>query len=65
MTPAQASIAAEKICRLAPVVPVLVVTDLAHATPLAHALVAGGGGGSAAIAFKNSFPPKPQAARLS
>ena len=42
MTPAEASIAAEKICRLAPVVPVLVVNDVAHAVPLAQALVAGG-----------------------
>ncbi|MCK0138880.1 bifunctional 4-hydroxy-2-oxoglutarate aldolase/2-dehydro-3-deoxy-phosphogluconate aldolase [Aliiroseovarius sp. F47248L] len=42
MTPQEASIAAEKICRLAPVVPVLVVDQVAHATPLAQALVAGG-----------------------
>ncbi|WP_371168760.1 bifunctional 4-hydroxy-2-oxoglutarate aldolase/2-dehydro-3-deoxy-phosphogluconate aldolase [Aliiroseovarius sp. 2305UL8-7] len=42
MTPAEASIAAEKICRLAPVVPVLVVNEVAHAVPLAEALVAGG-----------------------
>lgn len=42
MTPQEASIAAEKICRLAPVVPVLVVDDVAHAAPLAAALVAGG-----------------------
>jgi 2-dehydro-3-deoxyphosphogluconate aldolase/(4S)-4-hydroxy-2-oxoglutarate aldolase len=33
---------AAKICRLAPVVPVLVLDDLAHAAPLARALVAGG-----------------------
>ena len=30
------------ICRLAPVVPVLIVEDVAHAAPLARALVAGG-----------------------
>ncbi|MCK8462369.1 bifunctional 4-hydroxy-2-oxoglutarate aldolase/2-dehydro-3-deoxy-phosphogluconate aldolase [Aliiroseovarius sp. S1339] len=42
MTPQEASIAAEKICRLAPVIPVLVVDDVAHAAPLAAALVAGG-----------------------
>ena len=42
MTPAQQSTAAAKICRLAPVVPVLVIDDLAHARPLAKALVAGG-----------------------
>lgn len=42
MTPAQMSIEAAKICALAPVVPVLVIDDLAYATPLAVALVAGG-----------------------
>ncbi len=42
MTPSQASIEAERICRLAPVIPVLVVQDLAHARPLGEALVAGG-----------------------
>lgn len=42
MTPQEASIAAEKICRLAPVVPVLVVKEVAHAAPLAQALVDGG-----------------------
>ncbi|MBL9047125.1 MAG: bifunctional 4-hydroxy-2-oxoglutarate aldolase/2-dehydro-3-deoxy-phosphogluconate aldolase [Tabrizicola sp.] len=42
MTPAQQSIEAARICRLAPVVPVLVIDDLAHAAPLAQALVAGG-----------------------
>lgn len=42
MTPAQQSAEALKICRLAPVVPVLIVEDLAHARPLAEALVAGG-----------------------
>ncbi|MFA3917520.1 bifunctional 4-hydroxy-2-oxoglutarate aldolase/2-dehydro-3-deoxy-phosphogluconate aldolase [Ruegeria hyattellae] len=33
---------AREICALAPIVPVLVVDDLAHAAPLAQALVAGG-----------------------
>lgn len=42
MTPVQASSLSENICRLAPVVPVLVVKDVAHAAPLAQALVAGG-----------------------
>lgn len=42
MTPAQQSTRAIAICRLAPVVPVLVIDDLAHARPLAEALVAGG-----------------------
>ena len=42
MTPAQQSTLAAKICRLAPVVPVLVIDDLAHAKKLAEALVAGG-----------------------
>lgn len=42
MTPAQQSAKAAEICRLAPVVPVLVIDDLAHAAPLAEALVAGG-----------------------
>ena len=42
MTPAQQSQAAADICRLAPVVPVLVIDDLAHARKLAEALVAGG-----------------------
>ncbi|MDE9448880.1 bifunctional 4-hydroxy-2-oxoglutarate aldolase/2-dehydro-3-deoxy-phosphogluconate aldolase [Aliiroseovarius sp. Z3] len=42
MTPQEASTAAEKICRLAPVVPVLVVDQVSHAAPLAQALVAGG-----------------------
>jgi len=42
MTPAQQSAAALKVCQLAPVVPVLVIDDLAHAAPLAKALVAGG-----------------------
>lgn len=42
MIPAAASAAARKICGLAPIVPVLVVHDVAHARPLAQALVAGG-----------------------
>ncbi|WP_374643746.1 bifunctional 4-hydroxy-2-oxoglutarate aldolase/2-dehydro-3-deoxy-phosphogluconate aldolase [Tabrizicola sp.] len=42
MTPAQQSLEAARICRLAPVIPVLVIDDLAHARPLAEALVAGG-----------------------
>ncbi len=42
MTPAEQSRRAADICRLAPVVPVLVVEDLDHAAPLARALVAGG-----------------------
>ncbi|MFO8126548.1 MAG: keto-deoxy-phosphogluconate aldolase, partial [Yoonia sp.] len=42
MTPQDASAAAEKVCRLAPVVPVLVVDDASIAADLARALVAGG-----------------------
>ncbi len=42
MTPAAQSRRAAEICRLAPVVPVLVIDDLAHARPLAEALVKGG-----------------------
>ncbi|WP_128254078.1 bifunctional 4-hydroxy-2-oxoglutarate aldolase/2-dehydro-3-deoxy-phosphogluconate aldolase [Falsirhodobacter deserti] len=42
MTPAEQSRRAAEICDLAPVVPVLVIDDLAHAAPLARALVAGG-----------------------
>jgi 2-dehydro-3-deoxyphosphogluconate aldolase/(4S)-4-hydroxy-2-oxoglutarate aldolase len=42
MTPAEQSRAAERICRLAPVVPVLVLSDADLATGLARALVAGG-----------------------
>jgi 2-dehydro-3-deoxyphosphogluconate aldolase/(4S)-4-hydroxy-2-oxoglutarate aldolase len=42
MTPAMQSLKAFDICRLAPVVPVLVIDDLALAAPLARALVAGG-----------------------
>ncbi|MGI3184112.1 bifunctional 4-hydroxy-2-oxoglutarate aldolase/2-dehydro-3-deoxy-phosphogluconate aldolase [Nioella aestuarii] len=42
MTPQQASIRAREIAALAPIIPVLVVDDAAHAEPLAQALVAGG-----------------------
>ncbi len=42
MTPAEQSRRALEICRLAPVIPVLVIEDVAHAAPLAQALVAGG-----------------------
>lgn len=42
MKPSEQSLRAAEICRLAPVVPVLVIDDLAHARPLAEALVAGG-----------------------
>lgn len=42
MIPAQQSAAARQICALAPIVPVIVVKDIAHAEPLARALVAGG-----------------------
>lgn len=42
MTPAEQSRRAAAICALAPVVPVLVIEDLAHAKPLARALINGG-----------------------
>ena len=42
MTPQTASQSNEALCRLAPVIPVLVVDDIATARPLAEALVAGG-----------------------
>ncbi len=42
ITPKDASTRTREICQLAPIVPVLVVHDLAHARPLAEALVAGG-----------------------
>ena len=42
MTPQDASQKTEALCRLAPVIPVLVVSDAAHARPLAEALVKGG-----------------------
>jgi 2-dehydro-3-deoxyphosphogluconate aldolase / (4S)-4-hydroxy-2-oxoglutarate aldolase len=42
MTPTEQSAAAAKICRLACIVPVLVIDDISHAAKLAQALVAGG-----------------------
>lgn len=42
MTPQEASLVCEKICRKAPIIPVLVVDDATKAAPLAKALVAGG-----------------------
>ena len=42
MNPALQSHATRSLCDLAPVIPVLVIEDLAHAEPLARALVAGG-----------------------
>ena len=42
MTPFEASARARDICCLAPIIPVLVVRDAAHAQALAEALVAGG-----------------------
>jgi 2-dehydro-3-deoxyphosphogluconate aldolase/(4S)-4-hydroxy-2-oxoglutarate aldolase len=42
MTPQDASKRAREICAMAPIVPVLVVKSVAHARPLAEALVAGG-----------------------
>jgi 2-dehydro-3-deoxyphosphogluconate aldolase / (4S)-4-hydroxy-2-oxoglutarate aldolase len=42
MTPYQASEATSALCQMAPVIPVLVIHDPAHAAPLAQALVAGG-----------------------
>ena len=42
MIPAEQSRKALEVCRLAPVVPVLVIDDLDHARPLAEALVKGG-----------------------
>lgn len=42
ITPREASANARELCGLAPVIPVLVVEDAAHARPLAEALVAGG-----------------------
>jgi len=42
MTPQDASQRTEEVCRLAPIVPVLVVDDVSAARPLAEALVAGG-----------------------
>jgi 2-dehydro-3-deoxyphosphogluconate aldolase / (4S)-4-hydroxy-2-oxoglutarate aldolase len=42
MTPTEQSASALRLCQMAPVIPVLVITDLSHARPLAEALVAGG-----------------------
>jgi len=42
ITPAEASTESERLCRLAPIIPVLVVEDARVARPLAEALVAGG-----------------------
>lgn len=42
MTPQDANKRAREICEMAPIVPVLVVNDVAHAKPLAAALIAGG-----------------------
>ncbi|GGE44907.1 bifunctional 4-hydroxy-2-oxoglutarate aldolase/2-dehydro-3-deoxy-phosphogluconate aldolase [Actibacterium pelagium] len=42
MTPQEASKFTSELCRRAPVVPVLVVDDVAHARPLAEALIEGG-----------------------
>lgn len=42
MTPAEQSQHATALCQMAPVIPVLVIEDVAHALPLAQALVAGG-----------------------
>lgn len=42
ITPQDASTRTREICQLAPVIPVLVVEDPAHARPLAEALIAGG-----------------------
>jgi 2-dehydro-3-deoxyphosphogluconate aldolase/(4S)-4-hydroxy-2-oxoglutarate aldolase len=42
MTPQDASRRTRELCLLAPVIPVLVIEDIAHARPLAQALVAGG-----------------------
>ncbi|QUS35364.1 bifunctional 4-hydroxy-2-oxoglutarate aldolase/2-dehydro-3-deoxy-phosphogluconate aldolase [Falsirhodobacter algicola] len=42
MTPAEQSSRAAEICRLAPVIPVLVIDDVAHAASLAKALITGG-----------------------
>lgn len=42
MTPKAQSAATRDIAGLAPIIPVLVIEDLAHAVPLAEALIAGG-----------------------
>lgn len=42
MTPAESSREARALCQMAPIIPVLVVEDVAHARPLAESLVEGG-----------------------
>lgn len=42
MTPRDASAYAREICAIAPVIPVMVIENAAHARPLAEALIAGG-----------------------
>lgn len=42
LSPQDASLRTREICALAPIVPVLVIEDAAHARPLAEALIAGG-----------------------
>lgn len=42
LTPSEASAAARAICERAPIIPVIVIKDVAHARPLAEALVKGG-----------------------
>ncbi|MGJ8604955.1 MAG: bifunctional 4-hydroxy-2-oxoglutarate aldolase/2-dehydro-3-deoxy-phosphogluconate aldolase [Marivita sp.] len=42
ITPLQASVDSEKLCHMAPIIPVLVVEDASIARPLAEALIAGG-----------------------
>lgn len=42
MTPLEASRRTRELCARAPIIPVIVVHDIAHARPLAQALVAGG-----------------------
>lgn len=42
MTPTDASALTAELCKRAPIIPVLVVQDAAHAAPLAQALIAGG-----------------------
>lgn len=42
MTPQDASAFTRQLCLRAPVIPVIVIDDIAHAAPLAQALVAGG-----------------------
>jgi 2-dehydro-3-deoxyphosphogluconate aldolase/(4S)-4-hydroxy-2-oxoglutarate aldolase len=42
LSPQDASRRTREICALAPIVPVLVIEDVAHARPLAEALIAGG-----------------------